>query len=335
MVRSANGSLHPPENPNDFLKIADQLSKVADYDFVPLLNKDSSNMLPDDWTIIARAVYSRMHQGYSGFVIAHGTDTMHYTSSALAFALGDQLDVPVVLTGSQTIPCVMHGDASINLLRAALVACSPLAEVVVSFNHSVYRGCRVIKTDERSFDAFQSPGLGPVGEIGETLDLKPFAKLSSVIKPSGAVVLRADFVDGIAQVCAVPGSHPEYLLSALESGKCNGLIVQSFGAGNLPDTDGYRWAEVIQAATERLIPVVVSSPFAANSTLNSSYQPAVSALKAGAIAVGDMTQAATMVKFSWVLAQLQQKMTDKLLLPDDYLPQVATMLQTNFVGEMV
>ena len=333
MIRNTNGVLHPPDNPDDFLKIASELSVISDYDFVALLNKDSSNIIPADWTTMANAIFSRLDQGYAGFVIAHGTDTLHYSSSALAFALGNQLNVPVVFTGSQTIPDVVHGDARTNLLRAALVAQSQLAEVVISFNHSVYRGCRVIKTNERSFDAYASPGLGAIGDIAEHVKLSPIAKLRS-LKTKNEIDFRPLFSEGILQLSAIPGFHPQLLMPALDSAQCKGIIVQSFGAGNLPDTDLYSWSEVIRYATQQLIPVVISSPFAANSTLDSAYSPGISAIESGAIAVGNMTQATMMVKFSWVLAQVEQAIANGSLTRAGTLKRIAELLQSNYVDEM-
>lgn len=334
MIRDANGVLHPPDHSADFLKSIDPVFTADDYDFVPLFNKDSSNVIPSDWTVMASAVYSRLDQGYTGFVIAHGTDTLHYSSSALAFAFGDQLNVPVVLTGSQTIPDVVHGDAHTNLLRAIMVSRSELAEVAIFFNHSVYRGSRVIKTDERSFDAFESPGLGAIGDVAESLQLSSTARLKSSSKTKGDIDFRPNFSEGVMQVSAIPGFDPQLLLPIFASGQCKALIVQSFGAGNLPDDGQYSWGEVICYAKQRLIPVVISSAFTANSTLNSTYGPGISARESGAIAVGNMTQAATMVKVSWVLAQVQQQMTDGLLARDDSLNAITDMLQANYVGEM-
>jgi L-asparaginase len=333
MIRNASGVLHPPDNPDDFLKNTSELSVISDYDFVALLNKDSSNMIPADWTTMANAVYSRLDQGYAGFVIAHGTDTLHYSSSALAFALGNQLNVPVVFTGSQTIPDVIHGDARTNLLRAALVAQSQLAEVVISFNHSVYRGCRVIKTDERNFDAFASPSPGIIGKIAEHVKLSPNARLR-LQKTKREIDFLPLFSEGVVQVTTIPGFNPQLLMPILDSNQCKGIIVQSFGAGNLPDTDLYSWSEVIRYATQQLIPVVISSPFAANSTLDSAYSPGISAIESGAIAVGNMTQAAMMVKFSWVLAQVEQAIANGSLTRADTLKHVAELLQSNYVDEM-
>ena len=68
-------------------------SSITEYE--PLL--DSANARPADWLRIARDIAEHRHS-YDGFVVLHGTDTMAYTASALAFLLRG-LGKPVVVTG--------------------------------------------------------------------------------------------------------------------------------------------------------------------------------------------------------------------------------------------
>ena len=59
---------------------------------------DSSDMGPKGWNQMAEYI-QKFYDKFNGFVILHGTDTMAYTSSALAFMLkGTQK--PVVITGA-------------------------------------------------------------------------------------------------------------------------------------------------------------------------------------------------------------------------------------------
>ena len=69
--------------------------------FDPLL--DSSNMNPAGWTKMAKCI-EKYYKEFDGFVILHGTDTMAYTSSALAFML-QGLTKPVIITGNSYILC--------------------------------------------------------------------------------------------------------------------------------------------------------------------------------------------------------------------------------------
>ena len=64
---------------------------------------DSSNMGVDDWVALARQIQAS-YDDYDAFVVLHGTDTMAWTASALAFLL-EGLSRPVVVTGSQ-VPLV-------------------------------------------------------------------------------------------------------------------------------------------------------------------------------------------------------------------------------------
>src|SRR4029453_11372642 len=84
----------------------------------PLL--DSANARPADWLRIARDIAEHRHS-YDGFVVLHGTDTMAYTSSALAFLLRG-LGKPVIITGSQIPLGVLRSDGRQNFLTAVLVA---------------------------------------------------------------------------------------------------------------------------------------------------------------------------------------------------------------------
>jgi len=156
MVRGPDGHLIPPSDPEDFLELAPEVNVRAEVEPIVIMNKDSTNIHHEDWTTIANAIWERRGAGYDGFIVTHGTDTMHFSASAVAFALGPHLPFPVVFTGAQTIPEVPHGDVRPNLLRAIEVACSDIAEVVICFGDYVFRGCRSQKKHENRFDAFES-----------------------------------------------------------------------------------------------------------------------------------------------------------------------------------
>jgi len=333
MVETSHG-LRPPDDPADFLRIAPELNEFVDVDLIPLLNKDSTNMHPEDWTGIATTIYERRHRGYDGFVIAHGTDTMHFTSSALAFAFGTGLNFPIVLTGAQTIPEVRHGDARINLIRACKVALSDLAEVVVSFGDYVFRGCRVQKKDERRFDAFESPGFFPVGYIEEAIELHPNAKVHDPAVGLDAINFRPEFESGILQVALIPGLEPDLIVPSIENALCKGLMLQSFGWGNVPDEARFSFREVIEHCVYGLgKPVVIVSQFPAHSTLGSAYTPGIEAVGAGAIPTGNMTNAAAVAKFRWILAQVDREVRDGNL-SDRRLDEIRARMQQVYVGEM-
>jgi L-asparaginase len=333
--RDGDMILQPAQNPLEFLhylKVEDEVKAIADLDLVPLMNKDSTNMVPTDWTLMAKAVHERLDEGYTGFVVAHGTDTMHFSASALAFAFGKNLHVPIVFTGAQTIPDVAHGDARVNLLRAIRTACEDVAEVVVTFGDYIFRACRVQKKDERRFDAFESPAEFPLAYITEEI------VLGNNVRPRPghpeAIDFKPHFADGVVQFSLIPGLKPEVLLPILEQTACLGVVLQSFGAGNVPNEGVYSFKNFISRAVQLNKPVVIASQFPANSTLESHYEPGVEAVKSGAIPTGNMTNAAATVKFRWTLHQVNEEIALGNLPPEGKLSRIAEIMNASYVGEV-
>jgi L-asparaginase len=198
-------TLKPPERPEDFCKIVPEID--GRFDFHTSMNLDSTNVTPKHWKIIANEIYERRNDGYKGFVVAHGTDTMHFTASAVAFALGKNLNFPVVFTGAQTYPGILHGDARVNLLRAFEVATTTdIAEVVICFGDYVFRACRAQKKDERRFDAYESPAFFPLAYITE--EILPSGVHIKKIEERPDIELKDEFSQGVFQVSLIPGLEP-------------------------------------------------------------------------------------------------------------------------------
>lgn len=154
------------------------------YEYDPLL--DSSNMTIDDWILIAQNIkvhtcqlvfsccltwltklsLQREYHRFNGFVILHGTDTMAYTASALSFML-ENLGKTVVITGSQIPLFEARSDGKENLLNSLIIAgnyCIP--EVTILFNNKLFRGNRTSKISASNLDAFDSPNMSPLVNIG-------------------------------------------------------------------------------------------------------------------------------------------------------------------------
>nr|MCR5581625.1 asparaginase domain-containing protein [Pseudobutyrivibrio sp.] len=96
---------------------------------------DSANIFPEDWSRLAEHI-SSMRNDYDGIVVIHGTDTLAYTSSMLSFML-QNINIPVVITGSQLSITNPVADAMENLRCAIHMAASGRPGVFVAFNRKV------------------------------------------------------------------------------------------------------------------------------------------------------------------------------------------------------
>ena len=332
-MKEVAGVFRPALSVDEFLDIAPELGDFVEIDLVVLSNKDSTNITPIDWANIATAIYERRDANYKGFVVAHGTDTMHFCSSAVAFALGEELNFPVVFTGAQTIPSLLGGDARRNLINACRVALTELAEVVISFGDYVFRACRTQKVDERKFAAFESPAFPPLAYITETIDVQPLAFTQSNKQSAGmnSESFKPHFETGVLQIELIPGLEPELIWPMIQTPSCKGLILKSFGAGNVPSQGPFSFIELIEEAVHaRGIPVILTSQFPANSTTTTAYEPGVRAREAGAIPTGNMTSAAAAAKFRWILAQANSQG----LQAEKKMRFVAESMMHVYIGEM-
>jgi len=331
MIEDTNGILTPPQTPTDLRKLVPELEQVADIDFVPLFNKDSTNIFPCDWTTMAHNVFQRRNRGYDGFVISHGTDTMHFSASALSFALGKNLPFPVVFTGAMAIPSVLYGDARTNLVRAIYTALSNLSEVVIAFGNRIFRGCRTQKKDYPCSAPFYSPMLPPLGEFSPEIILRGHAKSRPKSEiPSPDIDLRPDFASGVLPIPMVPGLEPQLIEPIMESDTCKGLVIQAFGAGNIPNRQPYPFNHLVQQATQLGKPVLITTPFISGSP----YGPGFEAVQAGAIPTGNMTFAAATVKLRWVLAEVEKKLGGTHFTPAEKIRLVREKMVTPYVLEM-
>jgi L-asparaginase len=291
---SHDEALKPDVYTSDLLVELPVLKSVAEIEARVLYNLDSSDMQPEHWVELAAAIHAEMDR-YDGFVIVHGTDTMAYTASALAFLLPG-LAKPVVLTGAQKPLTAVRTDARTNLVDACEVATMSIPEVGIVFNSRLFRGCRATKMDAWSMNAFGSPSSPPLAELGLGVQLAPH-----ILPPREPRPFDDRLEPRVLCVRTFPGLDPKLLLGALSAG-VKAIMFEAFGAGNLPHL-GRSLIGVIEAARAIDVPVVIVSQCPRGAVDLTAYEGGSAALAAGAIGAGDMTSEAALTKLMIALGR--------------------------------
>ena len=111
------GAVTPVLTAEELNSSVPELEKIANIDTKVLFSEYSENIMPEHWLKIAETVKEYSKSDYAGIIIAHGTDTMHYTSSYLSFSLAG-FPIPIVLVGSQRSSDRASSDAALNLIGA-------------------------------------------------------------------------------------------------------------------------------------------------------------------------------------------------------------------------
>jgi L-asparaginase len=279
--------LAPDVYKQDLLAELPVLRKIAEIETRILFNLDSSDMQPHHWVELAATLHEELPR-YDGFVVVHGTDTMAYTASALAYLLPG-LDRTIVLTGSQKPLVDVRSDARANLVDACTLCDLRIPEVGIAFDSRFLRGCRAVKLDAWGMSAFASPSCPPLAELGLSVRVAPH-----VLPPRPPERFDPRLEPRVLAVRTFPGLEPRLLHGALDAG-VRGMVIEAFGAGNVPTLEN-SLIPVIEAASERDVPVVIVSQTARGAVDFTRYAGGAGAGKAGAIAAGDMTPEAALTK---------------------------------------
>jgi L-asparaginase len=297
MMRGGDPSpLAPDVYTSDLLTELPVLRKIGDIESRILFNLDSADMQPHHWVELAATVHENLPR-YDGVVVVHGTDTMAYTASALAFLLPG-LDRPVVFTGAQRPLVEVRTDARANLVDACLLATMPIPEVGVAFGSKLLRGCRAVKLDAWAMTAFGSPGCVALAELGVTVEIAPH-----VLPKRSAAPFDARIEPRVLAVRVFPGLDPRLLLGALRAG-VRGVVLEGYGAGNIPHLEN-SLVPVLEEAARRDVPVVIVSQCARGAVDLSRYEGSAAGAKAGAVGAGTMTAEAAVAKLMIALGRAE------------------------------
>jgi L-asparaginase len=292
--------------------------KLTVHSFDPLI--DSSNMSPEIYKELALRI-QRDYDQYDGFVILHGSDTMSYTASALSFMI-ENLDKPVIFTGSQLPVNGIRTDAKENLITALEIAAEKrkgkamVPEVCIYFDYKLFRGNRSFKYNSEKFEAFRSPNYPILAEAGVYLKFNR----NYILKPNSEPVkfhTKLDSAIGILKL--YPGISPAIVRAALAA-DCKAVIMETFGSGN---TSTERWfLDLLREAIKVGKLILNISQCKVGTVELGRYETSRELREMGVVSGYDMTFEAAVTKLMYLLGNFKSN------------KKIAEYLETDLRGEL-
>jgi glutamyl-tRNA(Gln) amidotransferase subunit D len=295
-----------------------EITEICNVDAELLYNILSENMKPENWIELARHVYRALKK-YDGVIVTHGTDTMAYSASALAFMLSTPK--PVVFVGAQRSSDRPSSDAAMNLVCAAKAAVEDIGEVVVTMHGStsddfcyVHRGVKVRKNHTSRRDAFQSVNARPIAKINyPSCEVEWIGE--RIRRGERELELKDRLEEKVVLIKFFPGLKSDVLEYYYSRGY-RGFVLEGTGLGHV-STD---WIGTIKGIADDSI-IVMTSQCLWGRICDRVYDTGRDLLKAGVIEGEDMLPEVALIKLMWLLANYELEEAKKLV-------------KTNVVGEI-
>jgi L-asparaginase len=227
---------------------------------------------------------------------------MAYTASALSFML-ENLQKPVILTGSQLPIGTLRTDGKENLITAIEIATAhkdgqPMVpEVALYFENQLYRGNRTTKTSSEHFNAFSSPNYPQLADIGINIKYNYGAiRYPTSVRP---LRIHPKLETNIAVLKIYPGISENMVRAVTDNNEARAVILETYGSGNATTEPWF--LESIRDAVKHGKVVVNITQCLAGKVDMTKYENGQKLLEAGVMNGYDLTTEAGLTKLMFLL----------------------------------
>jgi L-asparaginase len=246
---TAGGAI-PSLRGRDILALAPGIDRYADLEVDDWGAYPGPHMTMERmWDLRRRLLEHLERADVDGIVVTHGTDSLE--ESAYLMARSISTAKPVVFTGAMRTSSDLGWDGPGNLGAAVRVAASPASRgqgAMVVMSDRIYSALDVTKVHTSMLDAFDSPGLGPLGVVDDG------AVIFRRALPDNVTTLEPESLGGpVDIVSAWAGADSRLLKASLEEGR--GVVIAAMGRGNVPP----EMLEGIDAFIAAKKPVIITS----------------------------------------------------------------------------
>lgn len=231
----------------------------------------------------------------------------------------ENLGKSVIITGSQIPIFETRTDGKDNFMSALILAGNyVIPEVCVFFNSKLFRGNRTIKVSAGSLDAFDSPNVPEIAKMGINVDID----YRSIFRPCKVAKFKVhSHLDENVGILRIFPNMPTQTIRAFLQPPMLGVVLQTFGAGNIP-SNRPDLTETLKEATSRGV-IIVNCTQCITGSVAEIYETGRHLVDCGVINGFDMTPEAALAKLSYVISKEDWNLETK-----------KAMMKNNLRGEL-
>lgn len=313
--------------PEDLLAMFPELREIANIKTRPVFSLSSEDLRFAHYKILANEIAKEIEGGADGVIVSHGTDTMHYSSAALAFML-QNLPVPVILVGAQRSSDRGSTDAAQNLVSAAyFIANSGFSGAAICMHENSSDGnCLILPaTKSRKMHTSRRDAFRPINSL-------PWARVNYAERKIG--FLKNDYqkkdkkrkleaktrMEEKVALIKTTTNMDSSIIDFFIRKKYRGLVLEGTGLGHAPIsmTDRHTkknlmFFKSLEKAIKKGAVVCMSSQAVYGRVDMNVYSPGRDLLKIGVIPCGDMLPETAFIKLAWLLGNFPKEKAKKMM----------------------
>jgi L-asparaginase len=265
---------------------------------------DSSNMNTQYYRDIVDIIQNN-YNDFDGFVILTGSDTMSYTSSAISFMI-ENLQKPIIFTGSQLPIGDLRTDAKENLITSIEIACARkedqpiISEVCLYFEYKLYRANRTTKINAEQFEAFASMNYPALAESGVHLSFSDHY-IYKPLEEKKELIIRKVLITDVLILKLFPGITEKVVDNILNIEGLKGVVLETYGSGNAPDKSWF--LDLLKEAISKDIRIINVTQCSGGNVIQGHYETSVALKQIGIVSGKDITTESAIAKLMYLLSE--------------------------------
>ena len=329
-VDYTTGAVIAKFKPEDLIEMLPELKDIANIKSKLVSNLQSESIRFGHYNLLAKEIVKELKNKPDGIIITHGTDTLHFTSAALAFML-QGIDIPIILVGAQRSSDRGSSDSSLNIISAAkFIAKTDFKGIAICMHASTEDDKAVIlpatktrKMHTSRRDAFKAINDEPIAFVDSYKNIVEHKKKIEAKKQKLEVkYFKEDIKVGILK------SHTNLYPENFEHFKdYKGLILEGTGLGHM-QTKGFDSISKINEENKKAlakiakntVTILTSQCIFGRVDMN-VYTPQRELLDIGIISGEDMTTETAFIKLAFLLSNYPKE-------------KVKELMQKNIAGEI-
>ncbi len=318
------GGVIPHFTAEDLIESIPELAELTNVYGRQIENIFSENMKFSDYKKLITEIQKEVKKGCDGIIVTHGTDTLHYTASTLAFAL-EELSIPVILVGSQRSSDRASSDGPFNLICAVqFIANSDFGEVGICMHATesddfcfVYPACKTRKMHTSRRDAFKAVNSRPWALVSTKGDIRFFKDDYKKRDKKRKMKVKSNFEQKVALLKSFPDMDSKMVDFFTKNGY-KGLVLEGTGLGHVPKDLNKSLKNFLKKG------IVVMTSQCINGRINMNvYSTGRELEELGVIQGEDILPETAYIKLAWLLGNYKDK------------EEIKKLLRKNIRGEII